>query len=53
MKTVKQTWYWVTGNMNRGFRIVTKQPRTKHVNEPHSTMRGAQVWIANEICGVN
>ena len=53
IKENKTTWFWVTGNTNKGFKVVTKRPRTKHINEPHSTMKGAQVWIANEWCGVN
>lgn len=47
MKTEKQIWYWVTGNAKKGFKVVTKKPRTKHVEEPHRTERGAYLWIAN------
>lgn len=47
MKTEKQVWYWVTGNAKKGFKVVTKRPRTKHVEEPHRTERGAYLWIAN------
>ena len=47
MKIEKQLWYWVTGNFKKGFKVVTKQPRTKEVNEPHRTERGALIEIAN------
>lgn len=47
MKTEKQIWYWVTGNAKKGFKVVTKRPRTKHVEEPHRKERGAYLWIAN------
>jgi hypothetical protein len=46
MKKEKQTWYWVTGSEKNGFKIVTKRPRTKHVNEPHRTREGASREIA-------
>lgn len=47
MKESKQVWYWVTGNPTKGFKVVTKKPRTKHIEEPHTTERGALIWIAN------
>jgi len=37
----------MTGNAKKGFKVVTKRPRTKHVEEPHKTERGAYLWIAN------
>jgi len=37
----------VLGNAKKGFKVVTKRPRTKHVEEPHKTERGAYLWIAN------
>lgn len=47
MKTkIKQTCYWVVGNEKTGFKIVTKKPRSKHVNEPHRTREGASREIA-------
>ena len=46
MENNKQIWYWVTGSEKRGFKIVTKQPKTKHVSEPHRTREGAEREIA-------
>ena len=43
----KKTWYWVIGNVKKGFSVTSKRPRTKHVEEPHETEKGAYLWIAN------
>jgi hypothetical protein len=41
-------WHWVTGNMEKGFKIVTTKPRGWLVREPHETNEQAQRWIAME-----
>lgn len=43
-----KTLFWVTGDTKKGFKIVTKQPKTKIVREPFETLRNAQLFIANE-----
>lgn len=44
MKTLK-TMYWVTGNKNNGFRVVTTKPRTKFIREPFDTFEAAERHI--------
>lgn len=46
MTRVKKIWFWVVGDTNKGFKVVTRRPRSKHVNEPHPTREGAEKWIA-------
>jgi hypothetical protein len=43
---IKKYW-WVTGNPQKGFRILTKKPKTKNVPEPlFGTKTDVQRWIA-------
>lgn len=45
----KANWYWVTGNMEKGFKVVTTRPRSKEVREPFESYEAAQRSIAYEI----
>lgn len=42
----KNELFWVIGDHIKGFKIVTKKPRTKHVPEPHQSLELAKRWIA-------
>jgi len=44
----KKIMYWVTGNTEKGFKVVTTKPRGRLVREPHNTSEAAQRWIAME-----
>ena len=44
--TQKRILHWITGDETIGFKIVTKRPRTKIVNEPYSTREAAERAIA-------
>jgi hypothetical protein len=46
--TNKQKWYWVLGDTKKGFKIVSKKPRTKFVPEPFDNIENAKRWIAME-----
>jgi hypothetical protein len=47
------TNYWVTGNIKKGFKIVTKQPKAKFVREPQQSIIDAQRYIAGIYSGYN
>jgi hypothetical protein len=48
-----KTNYWVTGNITKGFKIVTKQPKAKFVREPQQSIIDAQRYIAGIYSGYN
>ena len=46
--TTTKKWYWVLGDTNKGFKIVSKLPRTKYIPEPFDNLESAKRWIAME-----
>lgn len=44
----KAKWYWVTGNTEKGFKVVSIRPRSKLVREPYESYEAAQRAIAFE-----
>lgn len=42
----KKELFWVLGDTEKGFSVVTKKPRTKVVPEPFESYEATQRWIA-------
>ena len=45
MQNQKKQWYWVSGDVKKGFKIHDKQPRHKFVREPFESIEACQKFI--------